>query len=59
MPVWNAKSLSLQNDNITTYLKSISGKIDSLRQVVSNQNSKNLADSPANKFQLKNVVEKV
>ena len=58
MPVWKAKSLSLQNDNITTYLKSISGKIDSLRQVVSNQDSKNLADSPANKFQLKNVVEK-
>lgn len=53
-----AKSLSLQNDNITTYLKSISGKIDSLREVVSKQNSKNLADSPANKSQLKDVVEK-
>ena len=53
-----AKSLSLQNDNKTTYLKSISGKIDSLREVVSNQNSKNLADSPANKTQLKDVVGK-
>ena len=53
-----AKSPSLQNDNKTTYLKSISGKIDSLREVVSNQNSKNLADSPANKSQLKDVVDK-
>ena len=53
-----AKSLSLQNDNITTHLKSVSGRIDSLREVVSNQNSKNLADSPANKSQLKDVVEK-
>ena len=35
-----AKSLSLLNDNITTYLKSFSGKIDSLREVVSNQNSR-------------------
>ena len=34
------KSLSLQNDNIKTYLKSISGEIDSLREVVSNQNSR-------------------
>ena len=53
-----AKSLSLQNDNMTTYLKSISGKIDSLREVVSKQNSENLADSPTIKSQLKDVVEK-
>ena len=53
-----AESFSLLNDNITSHLKFITGKIDSLHDVVLKQNSKILAHSPAEKSQIKAVVEK-
>ena len=42
----------------SSYIKSITGKIDSLQEVVLKQNSKSLADSPTDKSQLNAVVEK-
>ena len=45
--------------SLTSYLKSIIEKNDSLQEVVLKQNSKNLADSPAAKSQMKAVVEKI
>ena len=53
-----AKSFWLQHKNITSFLKTITGKIDFLQEVVPKQNSKTLAYSPADKSEIKAVMEK-